>query len=221
VVYKVDELKQILSAHVGERLRARGYQVLQSTTLTVDDAGCHTRPCLEGIPARYNLDLVIAPSLDSDEKTHNYRISIKLFGNSAGYKARDRVCAGCSDYNARDMLGDTVVEMLGGTVVDVPAPSPAPVVVTRIDEHRWVYRGVAIGLFAAGALGLAQGFAEVAHNNDRGCDGNRCFHLDTTKGQALFLTLGLVSVAAGGVLAWFGWRPKKLAVTASGMGVRF
>src|SRR3954463_12974524 len=74
VLFKSDELKQILSAHLGERLRGRGYQVLQATTLTVDDAACHAQSCLEGIPARYNVDLVIAPSLESDEKAHNYRV---------------------------------------------------------------------------------------------------------------------------------------------------
>jgi hypothetical protein len=226
VIYKVEDLKQILSAHLGERLRERGYQVLQPTTLTADDSACHAQACLEGIPARYNLDLVIAPSLDSDEKNHNYRIAIKLFQNGVGYKARERLCVGCSDFNARDMLGDTVVEMLGGTIVEAPppAPSPAPVVSLapppKAERNPWVFRGVAIGLFAAGALGLAQGFAEVAHSGDRGCDAGGCYHLDTTKGQAVFLTLGLAAVAAGGVLAYFGWRPPK-RVSASIDGVRF
>jgi hypothetical protein len=225
VVYKVEELREILSAHVGERLRARGYNVLGATTLTAADRDCRAQACLEGIPARYNVDLVIAPRLESDEKTHNYRIGIKLFQNGLGYKSRERLCVGCSDFNARDMLGDTIVEMLGGTVVEAPPPSPAPLATpppVANDRGRWVYRGPAIALFVVGALGLAQGFAEVAHDGDRGCEDGRCFTLDTTKGQALFLSLGAASLVAGAVLAYFGWRPmRNVAVSASGVGVKF
>ncbi len=215
VVLKADELKQALIAHLAERLRSRGYEVLTSETLTATDADCHERACLEGIPARYNVDLVVAPRLENDDKAHNYRVGVRLFGgNGVGWKSRDRLCMGCADFAARDLLGDTVVEMLGGTIaVSAPPPSPAPVVAAKSDRGgRWVYRGLAIGFGVVGVLSMAQGFAEVAHNGDRGCD-SRCYHLDTTKGQATFLTLGLATLVTAGVLAYFGWRhePKKSA----------
>jgi hypothetical protein len=199
--------------------------MLGPNTLIGADASCHEQACLEGIPARYNVDLVIAPTLSSDEKSHTYRIGVRLFSNGGGFKTRERLCVNCSDFNARDMLGDTVVEMLGGVVVDVPAPSPAPAiehpVTPRPARSPWLLRGLAIGVGVVGVLSLAQGFAEVAHDGDRACDA-RCYHLDTSKGQAVFLTIGVAALVTTGVLAYFGWRPARAdKLSASGLGVRF
>ena len=222
-VFKADELRQILTAHLGERLRERGYSVLNDTTLTAADQKCHERACLEGIPARYNVDLAVTARLESEEKTHNYRISVRMFGNAAGWKARDRLCVGCADFAARDMLGNTCVEMLGGTVTEAaaPSPAPAPVEAPKKTVSRWVYRGLALGFGVVGVLSLAQGFAEVAHNGDRGSEDGRGYHLDTTKGQAVFLTIGIASLVTTGVLAYLGWRAGAKRVALNATGVHF
>jgi hypothetical protein len=92
----------------------------------------------------------------------------------------------------------------------------------RIDHERnrrrWIYRGVGLGLGVIGLLGMAQGFVELHHDGDHVVQAGQLYREDTSKGQAVFFTLGAAVVAAGVALVTIGWWPtaktKKMAAVS-------
>jgi hypothetical protein len=96
-------------------------------------------------------------------------------------------------------------------------PKPYPDRPAPVDEERFsrptriAFRSVGIALDALGLLGLVQGFVEVAHDGERVTQAGQLYQRDTAKGQALFFSLGAITLAGGAALTALGWLPPRRA----------
>lgn len=165
------------------------------------------------------------------------RIVERQPGGAMTAREREKTCSNCSEGQARDMLVTLLSATLANEPEPV-APAPvepkanpsatsanatkplsdgqviqnpfsSPVEKYRFSHReRLIFRGVGIGIGALGLLGVVQGFVEVARDGDRVVQDGRTYRQDTSKGKAVFFTLGVAGVLAGGVLAAMGWWPK-------------
>jgi hypothetical protein len=111
-----------------------------------------------------------------------------------------------------------------GKIVSPLIPSPPQDRLTR--QQRLVLRGVGFGLVGLGLLGFIQGGVEVARdgkladaNGNFDC-GTACVQRRvTTEGQALFFSLGSITLLGGAAMAIVSWVPLPRPRTASAIRI--
>ncbi len=217
-----------IELNISDRLRASRFEVVKPE-LGPAELTCFDNDCLSAILVKYGADIVVAPRLTNDEQQVTTYFGAVLVAQIPDGKMavskHEKQCANCSPVGAREMLVELVGQALAGPSKPPqpdkpkggPETSTAP---AKVPTGKWVLRGLGIGFAALGIAGLVQGGVEVSHDGDKvdakgkacsvGCD----YRLDTTKGQALFLSLGAALLVTGVALSVVGWLPSKRVVVA-------
>jgi hypothetical protein len=226
-----DEVKQEVTLALEDRLRAAQLDVMRKP-LTPSETACNEFDCLTRIADAHRASFVVAGRLVSNQSVKvSYRLRIRVVERSPGKpvdtREREANCDNCTETQARDRLAT----LMSSVIENEPEPkepvepktSKEPTQpTTKVRERftpaqRWTLRLSGIAALAVGVGFLAQGFVEVAHDGeivDHITENSRLAIRDTDKYQAVFLTLGAVSVAAGVALSVLGWKSWPVRVAA-------
>jgi hypothetical protein len=194
--------------------------------LTGEESLCADEPCLSALAEHHGVDIAIATRITNDEKGKTgYHVTVHMFvrDEEPHFRQRETPCPSCTDDAASELAASEVKDVLENRpseppptpAVTAPAPSPPAKWPANLSRKQKIgYRVAGLILLALGVGGVSQGFVEVAHNNEQvgpngetGCAPNCGFHRDTTKGQALFFSLGGASLVVGVVLTTAGFWP--------------
>lgn len=229
-----DEVKQEVTLALEDRLRAAQLDVMRKP-LTPSETACNEFDCLTRIADAHRASFVVAGRLVSNQSVKvSYRLRIRVVERTPGKpvdtREREGNCDNCTETQARDRLAT----LMSSVIENEPEPKtpkepiepktqkeptqPAAKVRERFTPaQRWTLRLSGIAALAVGVGFLAQGFVEVAHDGEiveHVTENSRLAIRDTDKYQAVFLTLGAVSVAAGVALSVLGWKSWPVRVAA-------
>jgi hypothetical protein len=228
------EMRAALAVLVSNRLRRVRVDV-EAPALTAAEKQCQEEACLAEIARRHQVDVVVASRLINDEQRADnaYHIAVRVFvrDETPALRAREQVCALCSEDKASELLAMTVAAAYADEPEPVPAtttttataaapdsapppvapsvavaePAPPLAPAPRRSTVPWLLGGGAIGLGAGGIVALALGGWKASQDGELRCDPD-CRRRDTSAGQAAAFTVGSVAMAGAVTLAVLAWR---------------
>jgi hypothetical protein len=195
------EWRREFTAALENRLRSARFAVVGATALSKTETECREPECLKAIAKAHSADVVVTGRVLNDEqRLTSYSVTVRLVERQPDgepvARARERLCANCTEGQARDLLATVLSATLanepepvepppvkpsvppvpnGKPIVEPPPPDNGKIVTPPpplppgdhlTRKQRLIFRGVGFGLVGLGVLGIIQGGVEKARDGE-------------------------------------------------------